>query len=209
MYTPKFKEKKKFNFMGLAVVLATLLFAAFLGLMLRESADPDTTLGTEATPSASTQTTQTAPSSEAPSTAPSTQPSTAPSTEPSETIHTHSYTAAEVIAATCTEDGYTLMACACGVTYHAHQVSATGHEHVKTETVKPTCTEKGYTVYACHCGDSYKTEEKKPPGTNMKFWKRWRQPAQATAILHICAPTATTPTTATKKPPRGTATPER
>lgn len=164
MYTPKFKEKKKFNFMGLAVALVTLLFAAFLGLMLRESADPDTTLGTQASPSGSTQTTQTAPSSEAPSTAPSTQPSTTPSTEPSETIHTHSYTAAEVIKATCTEDGYTLMACVCGVTYHADQVKAAGHEHVLSGVVKPTCTEKGHTVYACHCGDSYKTDEKKAIG---------------------------------------------
>ena len=131
MYTPKFKEKKKFNFMGLAAVLATILFAVFLGLMLRESGDP---LPTEDSASVQTTVSDTAPStvpSTAPSTAPSTTPATDPTeeTEPSVTIHTHSYTAAEVVEVSCTEDGYTLMACDCGVTYKTEQVKSTGHHH--------------------------------------------------------------------------------
>ena len=162
MYTPKFKEKKKFNFMGLAAALATILFAVFLGLMLRESADPNPT---EDDASVQTTVSDTAPST-TPSTAPSTAPATDPTeeTEPSETIHTHSYTAAEVVEVSCTEDGYTLMACDCGVTYKTEQVKATGHHHEKKQVVKPTCTEKGYTLMACACGDSYKTDEKKATG---------------------------------------------
>ena len=65
---------------------------------------------------------------------------------------------AVVTAPTCTEAGYTTYTCACGDTYTADEVSATGHGYTSAETKAPTCTEAGVMTYTCSCGDTY-TEE--------------------------------------------------
>ena len=54
--------------------------------------------------------------------------------------------------------GYTTYTCACGDTYVADQVEATGHSHQAVVTA-PTCTAAGYTTYTCACGDTYVADE--------------------------------------------------
>ena len=76
--------------------------------------------------------------------------------DPVGSTHTHSYTESEVVAPTCTTDGYTLMKCSCGDSYRTNTVSAS-HNHVAAETVAPTCNSEGYTVMRCTCGDTYTT----------------------------------------------------
>ena len=91
-----------------------------------------------------------------------------------ETVPVHNYVTT-VVAATCTEGGYTLHECACGdsfrtgrdcgsggttmwkVIWETYTCSAvirdTDHTHSYTTTVvEPTCTEDGYTLHACACG---------------------------------------------------------
>ena len=70
--------------------------------------------------------------------------------------HTHSYES-NVTAPTCTEVGYTTYTCACGDTYTADEVAATGHSY-ESVTNNPTCTEAGSIVYTCACGDTYSEE---------------------------------------------------
>ena len=76
----------------------------------------------------------------------------------------HSYKS-EVIAPTCTENGYTLHTCTvCGDSYKDNETEATGHSY-KSEVIAPTCTENGYTLHTCTvCGDSYKDSETKAKG---------------------------------------------
>ena len=68
----------------------------------------------------------------------------------------HVYTA-ETLAATCTEDGYTVYTCQCGDTY-TEVIPATGHSYEAVVTA-PTCVAAGYTTYTCACGDSYTADE--------------------------------------------------
>lgn len=70
-----------------------------------------------------------------------------------ETPHVHDY-ASTVVNPTCTEKGYTKYVCACGDTYQADEVEATGHSYT-TEVVAPTCLADGYTKHTCACGDTY------------------------------------------------------
>lgn len=69
----------------------------------------------------------------------------------------HSWTTT-VMAATCTEDGYTLKVCKkCNVSVSENFKNATGHNY-QGEVTNPTCTERGYTTYVCanaNCGDTY------------------------------------------------------
>jgi len=82
-------------------------------------------------------------------------PTEPPVTEPPVTEHMHSYTA-NVVAPTCTNDGYTEHTCSCGDSYTDSKVEATGHNY-KSKTTKPTCTKEGYTKHTCkNCGKSYK-----------------------------------------------------
>ncbi|MBQ7378675.1 MAG: hypothetical protein IJW70_03225 [Clostridia bacterium] len=77
----------------------------------------------------------------------------------------HNYTS-EVIAPTCTADGYTLYTCAngCGASYTDTPVSALGHEYDAVVTA-PTCTVDGYTTYTCSvCGDTYVDDIVAAPG---------------------------------------------
>ncbi|MBQ7873205.1 MAG: hypothetical protein IJ360_04455 [Clostridia bacterium] len=76
--------------------------------------------------------------------------------------HEHSYTTV-VTDPTCTEKGYTTYTCACGDTYVADEVEASGHDYEATVTA-PTCTEKGYTTYTCACGDTYVADEVEASG---------------------------------------------
>ena len=94
-----------------------------------------------------------------------------------ETVPVHNYVTT-VVAATCTEGGYTLHECACGDSYRTDETAALGHNYVEsdletytctrcgdtytdhthsytTTVVEPTCTEDGYTLHACACGYSY------------------------------------------------------
>ena len=69
------------------------------------------------------------------------------------TGHKHNKT---VTAPTCTTEGYTTYKCACGDTYTADKVSATGHSYSSEITKTPTCTETGTEKFTCaNCGDNY------------------------------------------------------
>lgn len=61
----------------------------------------------------------------------------------------HTYTAT-VTAPTCTEKGYITYTCACGKSYVADYVDATGHTEVIDKAVDATCTESGLTE-GKHC----------------------------------------------------------
>lgn len=58
--------------------------------------------------------------------------------------HEHAYTE-NVVAPTCTEQGYTQHTCACGESYKDTYVAASGHTEVTLEAVSATCTEDGLT----------------------------------------------------------------
>ena len=60
--------------------------------------------------------------------------------------------------ATCTVDGYVVMACGCGAT-NKTTFEAPGHNYESVVTA-PTCTAGGYTTHTCtRCTDSYKDSE--------------------------------------------------
>lgn len=65
--------------------------------------------------------------------------------------------AVDVIAPTCTDDGYTQYKCSlCGWEWKDDETEARGHNYVAVVTA-PTCTAKGYTTHTCsRCNDSYK-----------------------------------------------------
>ncbi len=72
--------------------------------------------------------------------------------------HTHSYTG-EVIAPTCTEQGYTLYTCDCGHSYRDNYVEKLEHEYQVDTVVEPTCTAAGYTRHKCkNCNEIKETE---------------------------------------------------
>lgn len=72
---------------------------------------------------------------------------------------THSYYVDEVIAPTCTEQGYSVYRCrSCDSYYHSDYVDALGHDYQES-TVQATCTTEGGIHHICsRCGDEYVTD---------------------------------------------------
>ena len=68
----------------------------------------------------------------------------------------HDFEAIKVVAATCTEQGYTVYTCTnCGESYNDNFVPVLGHSFVDI-TVPATCTHKGYVTHFCTtCGYEY------------------------------------------------------
>ena len=65
----------------------------------------------------------------------------------------------KVVAPTCTEAGYTVYTCTCGLTENRDHVDALGHAYSE-EVTAPTCTEAGYTTHTCaNCKDTYTDTE--------------------------------------------------
>ena len=89
--------------------------------------------------------------------------------------HTHSYTT-EVVAPTCTAEGYTTHICACGHTYTSDPTPVTDHSYT-SQVVKPTCEAQGHTVHTCACGKTY-TDSVTPPAGHS--WGEWKTVTEAT-----------------------------
>lgn len=71
---------------------------------------------------------------------------------------------AQVVAPTCSAEGYTLYSCDCGYSFKSDHVSPTGHT-LSSETVSPTCVDQGYTENLCSvCGYSFTSDYTKPTG---------------------------------------------
>lgn len=81
-------------------------------------------------------------------------------------VHTHSYAAAETVAPTCSAEGYTVYACACGDRYQGDTVPTAGHcfgEWVTTE--EATVDTAGEQTRACSaCGAVETRATEKLPG---------------------------------------------
>ena len=72
------------------------------------------------------------------------------------TTHEHKHTASEVIAATCSSEGYTVYACDCGDTYNDDYTEKAEHTYEET-VIAPTTETEGYTLYLCTvCNYAYK-----------------------------------------------------
>ena len=81
-----------------------------------------------------------------------------PSTNPECLLHMHTYTT-NVVAPTCTEQGYTEYTCACGDSYKADYVDALGHDWDDgTVTTQPTEESEGVKTYCCRRCDATYTE---------------------------------------------------
>ncbi len=97
----------------------------------------------------------------APTTEPATEPVTEPTAEPTtqpptELDHIHVYDRNTVVAPTCTSEGYTWYACACGEGYQDALTEKLPHTY-DSVVVEPTETADGYTEHTCSvCGDSYR-----------------------------------------------------
>ena len=99
----------------------------------------------------------------------------------------HAYAKGEIVAPTCTEEGYTVYICqSCGDSYRADQTDAVGHDYI-SEEVEPTCTEDGYTIYECtRCGNSYESEG--TPALGHTFEDKTAEPTctESGGIYHVC-----------------------
>ena len=69
-------------------------------------------------------------------------------------------TETEKVEATCTADGYTIMACGCGAT-QTTTIPALNHAEVSHEAKAPTCTEKGWDAYVTCSRCDYTTKIEK------------------------------------------------
>lgn len=71
-------------------------------------------------------------------------------------IHEHKHIAGEVVAATCTAEGYTVYVCDCGDTYNDNFTEKVAHSYEET-VIPPTTESEGYTLYMCTvCSYAYK-----------------------------------------------------
>ena len=112
----------------------------------------------------SAQNTTTPPETEPPTTTMLTEP---PSTVPPDTkpSHSHNYQKTDSVAATCTEDGYTIYECSCGSSYTDDYASATGHSWGEwTTTREPTSSAEGEKSRVCSvCGGTETSAIEKLP----------------------------------------------
>ncbi|MBR5144058.1 MAG: endonuclease, partial [Clostridia bacterium] len=81
-----------------------------------------------------------------------------PSGEGDQDCGHNNFNSGTLVAATCTEEGYTLYACqtyGCNYSYKANFTSSKGHSYTAVVTA-PTCVKAGYTTYTCSvCKNSY------------------------------------------------------
>lgn len=116
---------------ALAFILAMLLTGCATNTPSGESTAPSTTNTPEAT-------------------------NTTESGSTANTDHAHKYTATEVVAATCTAEGYTVYVCDCGDTYNDDFTEKAEHTYEET-VIPPTAESEGYTLYMCTvCNYAYK-----------------------------------------------------
>ncbi len=82
--------------------------------------------------------------------------------------HTHSYSARETKAATCTENGVITYSCSCGDSY-TQNTAALGHDYRSRVTKEPTRTEEGVRTYTCtRCQSTYTEGIPKLPSEDHK-----------------------------------------
>lgn len=116
---------------ALALVLAMLLTGCATNTPSGESTTPSTTSTPETT-------------------------NTTESGSTTNTDHAHKHTATEVVAATCTAEGYTVYVCDCGDTYNDDFTEKAEHTYEET-VIPPTAESEGYTLYMCTvCNYAYK-----------------------------------------------------
>ena len=75
----------------------------------------------------------------------------------------HNLVLTESVEADCTNEGYSVYKCECGLTEKQFFVPPKGHTLTETVTA-PDCINGGYTTYACECGYSYKSSFTAPTG---------------------------------------------
>ncbi len=64
--------------------------------------------------------------------------------------HVHDFIpSGDVVAPTCSEDGYSISVCSCGEENHIDIVPATGHDLIDNGTTQPSCTNSGVGKYKC------------------------------------------------------------
>ena len=95
--------------------------------------------------------------------------------------HTHSYTE-QVIAPTCTQEGYTSYICNCGHSYTGNPVPAKDHSYT-TQVIPATCETQGYTIHKCACGKTYTDAQTQPSG---HAWGSWNTVKEATETAEGC-----------------------
>ena len=116
---------------ALALVLAMLLTGCATNTPSGESTTPSTTNAPETT-------------------------NTTESGSTANTDHAHKHTATEVVAATCTAEGYTVYVCDCGDTCNGDFTEKAEHTYEET-VIPPTAESEGYTLYMCTvCNYAYK-----------------------------------------------------
>lgn len=77
--------------------------------------------------------------------------------------HVCNFVATEkVVAPTCTEGGYTVYECTCGLTENRDQLDALGHAWDNGVVTDPTCTAAGFTTFTCGTCQETKTEAGDP-----------------------------------------------
>ncbi len=99
----------------------------------------------------------------------------------------HAYAKGEIVAPTCTEEGYTVYICqSCGDSYQADKTAAVGHNYI-SEEVEASCTEGGYTVYECtRCGNSYESEGTSALGHAFEDKRVEPTCTESGGVYHVC-----------------------
>lgn len=99
-------------------------------------------------------------------------------------LHTHTFTDT-VEAPGCTESGYTLSTCDCGLTAKSSPTLATGHDYKQTQNQAATLRSEGWSKEACaNCGDTITTSI---PKLELTDWISANAPLCAVALLGVIA----------------------